>query len=80
MHQEDTLRYYETEDFQAVDLLYGNGAFAMTVLLPTAGAPPAECWPGSIRRAGEQITERFHEAEVTPHPAPVPAGIRPPAQ
>jgi serine protease inhibitor len=40
MYQEDTLQYQETEDYQAVDLLYGNGAFAMTVLLPTTDRTP----------------------------------------
>jgi serpin B len=28
--------YYATEDFQAVDINYGNGDFSMTIILPTA--------------------------------------------
>ena len=42
MHQEATLHYTETERYQAVDLLYGNGAFAMAVVLPRAGGTPGE--------------------------------------
>ncbi len=64
MHQEDTLRYHETEDFQAVDLLYGNGAFAMTVLLPTAGRTPGGVLAGLDPAGWRQITESFRTAEV----------------
>jgi len=34
MQQEATLAYYENNDFQVVDLPYGNGKYSMTVLLP----------------------------------------------
>jgi serine protease inhibitor len=65
MNQEDTLQYHETESFQAVDLLYGNGAFAMTVLLPTAVHTPAGV-VGALDPAGWRgITESFHGARVT---------------
>jgi serine protease inhibitor len=37
MHQLSALNYAVTPAFQAVDLSYGDSAFAMTVLLPTAG-------------------------------------------
>jgi serine protease inhibitor len=38
MHQADaTLRIARTPNYTAVDLLYGNSAFAMTVVLPNAG-------------------------------------------
>jgi serpin B len=37
MHRLDTLSYFETPTYQAVDLPYGNTAFTMTVLLPKAG-------------------------------------------
>ncbi|MFC1951064.1 serpin family protein [Chloroflexota bacterium] len=36
MQQQATLDYYENDDFQAVDLPYGNGKYSMTVLLPDA--------------------------------------------
>ncbi len=34
MHREGMMKYLQTADFQAVDLPYGNGAYAMTVVLP----------------------------------------------
>lgn len=38
MHQaEATLRIARASNYQAVDLLYGNSAFAMTIVLPNAG-------------------------------------------
>lgn len=33
----DKLAYFETPEFQAIDLLYGNGSFAMALLLPAPG-------------------------------------------
>jgi serpin B len=65
MHLEETLHYHETEEFQAVDLLYGNGAFAMTVLLPAAGRTPAGLLAGLDAAGWRQITQSFREAEVT---------------
>ena len=37
MRREGTMRWLQTPDFEAVDLPYGNGAYAMTVVLPAAG-------------------------------------------
>ena len=38
MHQTDaTLRIAQTSNYAAVDLLYGNSAFTMTIVLPNAG-------------------------------------------
>jgi len=34
MHQENEFLYYETDQFQAVDLPYGDGDFSMTIVLP----------------------------------------------
>jgi len=34
LHPEVTLHYFKNEDFQAVDLPYGNGKFSMSVFLP----------------------------------------------
>ncbi len=36
------LRYARGSNYEAVELLYGNGAFAMTVILPETGTTPAE--------------------------------------
>lgn len=34
MVQENDFQYFETSDFQAIDLPYGNGKFSMTIFLP----------------------------------------------
>ena len=64
MRQEATLRYRETERYQAAELLYGNGAFAMTVVLPRAGGTPGELVasldPGSWR----ELVAGLHEETV----------------
>ncbi len=46
MFRRGGLRYQGADDHQAVDLLYGHGAFAMTVLLPRPGRTPAELLAG----------------------------------
>jgi serine protease inhibitor len=65
MWQKGDLRYAETEEYQAVDLLYGNGAFAMTVLLPVAGRTPAEVLAGLSPESWSALAGRFAEKEVT---------------
>ena len=44
MRQSDIeiLRHHASEAFEAAELLYGRGAFAMTILLPPEGTSPAE--------------------------------------
>ncbi len=37
MYQENEFLYYENNDFQAIDLPYGDGQFSMSVLLPKPG-------------------------------------------
>jgi serine protease inhibitor len=65
MRQEKNLRYDETEDYQAADLLYGNGAFAMTVLLPKPGRTASQTLQGLDSAAWKALTGRFHEAKVS---------------
>jgi serpin B len=65
MWQKEYLRYDETEDYQAVDLLYGNGAFAMTVLLPKAGRTPAGVLARLDPESWTALAGRFQEAEVS---------------
>jgi serine protease inhibitor len=65
MRQEKTLRYHETEEYQAVDLLYGNGAFAMTVLLPKSGRTASQMLQQLDPTGWKDLTERFHSAKVT---------------
>jgi serine protease inhibitor len=38
MRREGTIRWMQTANFEAVDLPYGNDAYAMTVVLPAVGA------------------------------------------
>ena len=65
MTLKDELRYAETEAWQAVDLLYGNGAFAMTVLLPRAGRTPAQLVAELSPERWTALTGRFEERLVT---------------
>ena len=37
MHQNEKFDCYENETFKAVQLLYGNGTYCMTVMLPNEG-------------------------------------------
>jgi serpin B len=64
MDQTDTLRYDETDDYQAVDLLYGNGSFAMTVLLPKAGRTPADVLAGLDPASWRDLAGRFRDENV----------------
>jgi serine protease inhibitor len=64
MRQTEDLRYHETGQYQAVDLLYGNGAFAMTVLLPKAGHEPAGILAQLDPESWSTLTGQFRETEV----------------
>jgi serine protease inhibitor len=65
MWRKDNLRYQETDAYQAVDLLYGNGAFAMTVLLPRSGRAPAEILGGLTPESWAALVGGFRETELT---------------
>lgn len=62
MHQRAKFDYTETDAYQALRLPYGNGSFAMTVLLPKTDSravpqvPTAEMW--------EQLNQRMHSTQV----------------
>ena len=64
MSQTDTLRYDETGEYQAADLLYGNGSFAMTLLLPKAGQSPADLLAGLGPETWRELAGRFRDANV----------------
>lgn len=64
MHQQTTLRYLATPEFQAVDLLYGNTAFAMTVLLPRTGMDVNGLVASMSETKWSEWTERFQEIEA----------------
>jgi serpin B len=65
MHQANALPFCQTDDFAAVDLLYGNGAFAMTVLLPTPDRTATGVLAGLDAAGWRNVTECFSEADVT---------------
>lgn len=64
MYQEASLPYHETDRFQAVDLPYGNGAFAMTVLLPKPGGGIRDVVAGLDDATWRSLGARFQDAEV----------------
>jgi serine protease inhibitor len=64
MSQADSLHYHETAEYQAVDLLYGNGAFAMTVLLPQQGHTPAELLGTMTAETWKDLAGRFQEHDM----------------
>ncbi len=71
MHRTDTLRVAETPDAQVVDLPYGGGAFAMTIVVPKPGkgidalvsSLSAESWAsavaGVVPRSAELVMPKF---------------------
>ena len=64
MHQKEKLRYFENAEIQAVDLLYGNSAFAMTVVLPRADRDINAMTEAMTATAWSDLTAKFAEREV----------------
>jgi serine protease inhibitor len=64
MTQTDSLRFFETAEYQAVDLLYGNGAFSMTVLLPQPGQTPTELLAGMSPQTWSDLAGSFRDQEI----------------
>jgi serpin B len=58
------LRYHSTPEYEAVDLLYGNGTFAMTVLLPRPGKTPADLLAGLDPSGWRELAAAFHEQKI----------------
>jgi serpin B len=58
------LRYVATPDYQAVDLLYGNGAFALTLLLPEPGHQTADLLAGLASGGWETLAGSFGEHTI----------------
>jgi len=58
------LRYHSTPEYEAVDLLYGNGTFAMTVLLPRPGKTPADMLAGLDPSGWRELAAAFHEQKI----------------
>jgi serpin B len=64
MNLETDLLYYANEDFQAVDLPYGDGYFSMTVLLPRTGLRVDSLAARLTTENWSQWTAAFDSAEV----------------
>ena len=64
MHRQDGMRYVETPSYQAVDLPYGNGAFAMTVLLPKAGTDIEAFSARLTQTSWHSLLSSFGDAQV----------------
>lgn len=66
MHQIAKLNYAESDDYQAVQLPYGNGAYCMTVLLPKLkdGDKPHMLPRVPTSTVFAQLCEQMHEMEV----------------
>jgi serpin B len=67
MRQQAKLRYVETEELQAVDLLYGNSAFTMTVLLPKGRRDVNTLAEGLTEASWSELAASFAEAEIVLH-------------
>lgn len=61
---DEKIRFAQRDNFAAADLLYGNGAFAMTILLPEAGSSPAAALATLTPAAWRALEASFHEARV----------------
>lgn len=64
MHLKDGVRYARTQNYEAAELLYGNGAFAMVIVLPAAGQTVAELVAAMDAATWSDLTGRLAESEV----------------
>ena len=64
MRQSVPLRIAATPDFTAVDLLYGNSAFAMTVVLPAQGVDVNTVPTSLTEENWKSLESSFHEQET----------------
>ncbi len=64
MRLEDEIRYAQRDGFQAADLLYGNGAYAMTILLPEVGATPGDVLTSLTPASWRELDAAFHEGKI----------------
>ena len=64
MHLDEGVRYARTQSYEAAELLYGNGAFAMVIVLPAAGGTVAELVTAMDASAWSDLTGRLADSEV----------------
>lgn len=64
MWLDEAIRYAERPGFQAADLLYGNGAFTMTVLLPREGETPKSILAGLSPESWKELETSFQSSRI----------------
>ena len=64
MTMDEKIRYASRPGYAAADLLYGNGAFAMTILLPDEGSTPASVLATLTPASWRQLDTEYNEARV----------------
>lgn len=64
MYQTEKFKSYSTDDYTAVRLPYGNGQFAMTVILPAEGRKLNEVLAGLSSADWETIKDNMHESKI----------------
>ncbi|HJU65749.1 MAG TPA: serpin family protein [Gemmatimonadaceae bacterium] len=64
MYRNGPVRHTATPEFQAADLLYGNSAFAMTVVLPTPGTDVNAVAASLTPQVWGELTARFGEVDM----------------
>jgi serpin B len=64
MYRNGPLRYMATPEYQAAELLYGNSAFAMTVLLPTPDTDIDALVASLTQQTWTDLTSRFSDQEM----------------
>ena len=64
MHREAKISYTETSAFQAVDLPYGDSAFAMTIVLPKPGSSVESLASSLDASVLQSVTNSLHTAQI----------------
>jgi len=60
----DSLRYASTGDVEVVELLYGNGAWAMTIVLPATGRSLSSLVTGLNSARWHEWVQSLHEMKI----------------
>ena len=64
MSLDKPIRYAMRQGFAAADLLYGNGVFAMTILLPEEGSTPAAVLASLTPESWRELDAAFQESKI----------------
>ena len=64
MTQSGLFVYVETEDYQAIQIPYGDGSVAMNILLPTDKDKPLEEWYQELGKDQNEIWDELNEADM----------------